>query len=185
MISIKLLCNFIEIAFRGGCCPLNLQYIFRTPFYRNIFEGLLLKVIELYSNCGFLKCFVMRSYLGDQFRLFHYFKWSIVAKSIPYKKHLYVCKGFSSPFVTFVCIHYAIISGIWLSFPCNNEWYFFYKNVKFNTANSIFRKKNTQILFKFTELLNMVCYLQKLSTLDSQRFYKKGNESLRSRDYFA
>ena len=30
--SIKLLCNFIEIALRHGCSPANLLHIFRTPF---------------------------------------------------------------------------------------------------------------------------------------------------------
>ena len=29
-ISINLLCNFIEIALRHGCSPVNLQHIFRT-----------------------------------------------------------------------------------------------------------------------------------------------------------
>ena len=31
-ISIKLLCNFIEIALRNGCSHVNLLHIFRTPF---------------------------------------------------------------------------------------------------------------------------------------------------------
>ena len=34
-ISIKLQSNFIEIALRHGCSPVNLLYIFRTPFPRN------------------------------------------------------------------------------------------------------------------------------------------------------
>ena len=42
MISIKLLCNFIEIALRQGCSPVNLLYIFRTPFPENIYWGLIL-----------------------------------------------------------------------------------------------------------------------------------------------
>ena len=32
VISIKLLCNFIEITLRHGCSPVNLLYIFRVPF---------------------------------------------------------------------------------------------------------------------------------------------------------
>ena len=40
--SIKLLCNFIEIALRHGCSPLNLLHIFRTPFYKKTSGGLLL-----------------------------------------------------------------------------------------------------------------------------------------------
>ena len=42
-VSIKLLCNFIEIALRHGCSPVNLLYIFTTPFPKNTSEGLLPK----------------------------------------------------------------------------------------------------------------------------------------------
>ena len=35
VISIKLLCNFIEIELRHGCSPVNLLHIFRTSFPRN------------------------------------------------------------------------------------------------------------------------------------------------------
>ena len=45
VISIKLLCSFIEILLRHGCSPLNLLHIFRTPFTKNtsgrlLFENL-------------------------------------------------------------------------------------------------------------------------------------------------
>ena len=40
VISIKLLCNFIEIALRHGCSPVNLLPIFRTPFPRSTFGWL-------------------------------------------------------------------------------------------------------------------------------------------------
>ena len=40
-ISIKLFCNFIEIALRHGRSPVNLLHIFRTPFPRNTFWWLL------------------------------------------------------------------------------------------------------------------------------------------------
>ena len=33
VISIKMLCKFIEITLRRGCSPVNLLYIYRTPFY--------------------------------------------------------------------------------------------------------------------------------------------------------
>ena len=33
--SSVLLCNFIEIALRHGCSPVNLLHIFRTPFLKN------------------------------------------------------------------------------------------------------------------------------------------------------
>ena len=42
VISIKLLCNFIEITLRHGCSPVNLLQIFRTPFRKNISVWLLL-----------------------------------------------------------------------------------------------------------------------------------------------
>ena len=38
--------NFIEIALRHGCSPVNLLLIFRTPFPRNTSGGLLLVVIN-------------------------------------------------------------------------------------------------------------------------------------------
>ena len=37
VISIKLQRNFIEIALRHGCSPVNLQHIFRIPFPKNTF----------------------------------------------------------------------------------------------------------------------------------------------------
>ena len=41
-ISVKLLCNFIEITLRHGCSPVNLLHIFRTLFPRNTSGGMLL-----------------------------------------------------------------------------------------------------------------------------------------------
>ena len=38
VISINLLCNFIEIALRHGCFPVHLLHFFRTPFPRNTSE---------------------------------------------------------------------------------------------------------------------------------------------------
>ena len=46
-ISIKLQSNFIEIALRHGCSPVNLLHIFRTLFPRNTSEWLLLKALQL------------------------------------------------------------------------------------------------------------------------------------------
>ena len=43
VISVKLLCNFIEIALWHGCSPVNLLHIFRTLFSRNTSGWLLLK----------------------------------------------------------------------------------------------------------------------------------------------
>ena len=53
VISIKLLCNVIEIALPDGCSPVNLLYIFRTPFPKNTSGRLLLNVQlwkELFYN---------------------------------------------------------------------------------------------------------------------------------------
>ena len=50
-ISKKLLCNFIEIAFRHSCSPVNLLHIFRTSFPKSTPEGLLLLLYAwLYHN---------------------------------------------------------------------------------------------------------------------------------------
>ena len=51
VVSIKLQSNFIEIALRHGCSPVNLLDIFRTPFPKNIY-GLIHQMDE-YSNCIF------------------------------------------------------------------------------------------------------------------------------------
>ena len=37
----KFLCNFIEIALRHGCSPVNLLHIFKTPFLRIPLDGCL------------------------------------------------------------------------------------------------------------------------------------------------
>ena len=44
VISVKLLCNFIEITLRHGCSPVNLMYIFRTTFLRIPMDGCFWKV---------------------------------------------------------------------------------------------------------------------------------------------
>ena len=46
VISIKLLCNFIEITLQHGCSPVNLLHIFKTPFPKNTSGGLLLEINE-------------------------------------------------------------------------------------------------------------------------------------------
>ena len=43
-ISIKLLCNFIEIAIQHRCFPVHLLHIFRTHFPNNISGWLLLSI---------------------------------------------------------------------------------------------------------------------------------------------
>ena len=43
VISIKLQSNFIEITLRHGYSPVNLLHIFRIPFTKNTFGGLILQ----------------------------------------------------------------------------------------------------------------------------------------------
>ena len=47
VMSIKLICNFIEITLLHWFCPVNLLRIFRTPFPKNNSGGLLLKIHTL------------------------------------------------------------------------------------------------------------------------------------------
>ena len=47
VISIKLLCNFIEIALRHGCSTVNVLHIFRTPFPQNSFGGIWILLLDL------------------------------------------------------------------------------------------------------------------------------------------
>ena len=63
VISIKLLCNFIEITFWHGCSPVNLLYIFRTPFLKNTFGRLVLKRVAL----GTYSCFLVIPLISDIF----------------------------------------------------------------------------------------------------------------------
>ena len=54
---IKLLfCNFIEIALRHGCSPVNLLHIFRTPFPQNTSEkaAFEVKIFTLSREVGYL-----------------------------------------------------------------------------------------------------------------------------------
>ena len=46
MLKCDLLCNFIEIALRHGCYPVNFLHIFRTPFSKNTSGGLLLFAVN-------------------------------------------------------------------------------------------------------------------------------------------
>ena len=52
-ISKKLPSNFVEIAFWYGCSPVNLLHIFRTPFYKNTSEWLLLKQLMDFTEYGY------------------------------------------------------------------------------------------------------------------------------------
>ena len=66
-ISIMLLCNSTEIAFRHGCSPVNFQHIFRTPFPRNTSEWLLLEFLDaLIAKTNLLEGnILLKSHLGS------------------------------------------------------------------------------------------------------------------------
>ena len=54
VISIKFLCNFIDIALRHGCSPVNLLHIVRTPFPRNT-SGWLFLQLQMFTFSMFLQ----------------------------------------------------------------------------------------------------------------------------------
>ena len=59
-ISIKLLCNFIEIVLRHGCSPVNLLDISRTPFPRNTSGRLLVIVVFMLGHYwNYLQIFIL------------------------------------------------------------------------------------------------------------------------------
>ena len=60
-ISVKLLCNFIEIALRHGCSPVNLLHTFRTPFPETSGWLLLSKLLNLKSFKSILNTQVLNS----------------------------------------------------------------------------------------------------------------------------
>ena len=79
VISIKLLCNFIEITLRHGCSPVNLLHIFKTPFTKNTSGWLLFEVKPHDLHNNYLKSikleaaihrFSAKSYSG-KFRKIH------------------------------------------------------------------------------------------------------------------
>ena len=55
VISIKLLCNFIEITLRHGCSPVNLLHIFRILFLKNTSGQLLLIDVLSVEDLDFIK----------------------------------------------------------------------------------------------------------------------------------
>ena len=83
VISIKLPCNFIEIALRHGC-SVNLLLIFRTPFTKNISGQLLLEN----GNYGILvQQFVLK--LDKLYSLENYIKSIIFSSEVVFSKAIY------------------------------------------------------------------------------------------------
>ena len=75
----KSLCNFIEIKLRHGCSPVNLLHIFRTPFIKNTYGGLLLEtprgvfklLSNIYEEALSRKKFHYRKLTGSKIHLWH------------------------------------------------------------------------------------------------------------------
>ena len=51
VISIKLLCNFIEITLHYGHSPVNVLHIFKTNFHKNTYGGLPLYISTFLNVC--------------------------------------------------------------------------------------------------------------------------------------
>ena len=76
VISIKLLCNFIEIILLHGFCPVNLLHIFRTPFPRNTSGWLLLHLLSTLIVSSLISS--SRNYFGNcQKQVFKYSKFQL------------------------------------------------------------------------------------------------------------
>ena len=67
VVSIKLLCDFIEITLRRGCSSVNLLHIFRAPFTKNTSGWLLLYL----SRRHFLFHKVIQGLLSSYLQTYH------------------------------------------------------------------------------------------------------------------
>ena len=76
-ISIKLLCNFIEIALRHACSPVKLMHIFRASFPKNI-PGWLLLSLRAYKK---QKNYCSRLYKNERKRFFNELNPSFVTNN--------------------------------------------------------------------------------------------------------
>ena len=105
-LNLKLLCNFIEIAFRHGCSPVNLLRIFRRPF-PNTSEELLLhfsstKFPKTTKNAQFQNCW-FSSYLFSLsiLKVLTFFLWPFQFDLQISIKHIFFC----SFAIIFACFH--------------------------------------------------------------------------------
>ena len=65
VLSIKLLRNFLEIALRHGCSPVNLLHIYRNTFPRNTSGWLLLNRRKTVKNLALTKKRILRLFVPD------------------------------------------------------------------------------------------------------------------------
>ena len=72
VISINLLCIFIEITLRYGCPPVNLLHILRTPFYKNTYGGMLFVIWKRVLFEDVLNKYFSQT-VRDSFQICNYF----------------------------------------------------------------------------------------------------------------
>ena len=89
VISINLLCNFIEITLQHRCSPVNLLHIFRTPFLKNTSKWLLLAIVLSFlllisSSFYFFLCFLYQLFKTNFFE-----KISLFYLAVKKSKHLH------------------------------------------------------------------------------------------------
>ena len=101
VISVKLLCNFIEITLQHGCSPVNLLHIFRTSFPKNTAEGLLLT--SAIGNTQNLRCSFYKN--RSTFFVFLLLKTCILF-SLQHQKYFYFPKN-SVLIKTTTCLLYT------------------------------------------------------------------------------
>ena len=84
VISIKLLCNLIEIILWHGCSPVNLLHFFRTPFSKNTIRGLFLKLFWRQSWLKNLKLWLTESF-------FDHVQIKIYKPTFAFRESIYAC----------------------------------------------------------------------------------------------
>ena len=97
VISIKLLCNFIQITLRHGCSPVNLLHIFRTPFTENTSERLLVVIKKDFNKAG------TTIYAQQIFDYLQLWQWKTNFKMHSLTKILFGAKSSGS---IFLCIYF-------------------------------------------------------------------------------
>ena len=97
IISIELLCNFTKIALRHECSPVNLLHIFRTPFYKSTYGGMLL-YFQPICHCFSFKAPSESKQISVKLKTFEeiYFLSTITLKVNPFWKTNFLCKNFIS-----------------------------------------------------------------------------------------
>ena len=100
VISIKLLCNFIELTLRHWCSPVNLLQIFRIPFPKNTSGRLFLLITQLTqpSITFHIEISPNQSSGNDGLKWFNRYRLSLVLQRIPFK-----CNPLITTYSTFEC----------------------------------------------------------------------------------